>query len=364
MFILQDPTAENSTYLLESIADALEGAHHVAGAFAFATSAGVGLLADTPNFRRLAETHSVDLVVGTDAVTNTAALDRLAAVSRLGPQVRVRAFLNPRPQILFHPKFLWTKNGDGGRLITGSGNLTGTGLTENWEAYTVDQLDAGSLNAVEQTWNTWTTAHDLSLRTMDNPDIRARAAANNVLAREGDLPVVDVPAANRQPPVPPAVRILPDTSPVLIAEIPRSGDRWKQVNFQKADFVEYFGAQPDGRLMVFRHVREDGMPGQFESERPPVEVASQNYRFELAAAQGLEYPAAGRPIGVYVRTGARSFLYRLVMPADRQHATVSGILDRRGVASRAGGMRSIRMSVAELRREWPGSPFWNLPPAD
>ena len=54
----------------------------------------------------------------------------------------VRAFLNPKPEGLFHPKFCFTKRQGGGHLIAGSGNLTEGGLLGNWEAYSVDELNA------------------------------------------------------------------------------------------------------------------------------------------------------------------------------------------------------------------------------
>ena len=141
MLIIQDPTDAQSTYLLESLLDAFQSAEKIAGAFSFASSAGVRLLTEDKSFKEVASRHVVDLVVGIDAVTNNRALDSLAAVCEENPNVRVRAFLNPRPEALFHPKFCWTRKKDGGDLIAGSGNLTESGLLGNWEAYSVEHLN-------------------------------------------------------------------------------------------------------------------------------------------------------------------------------------------------------------------------------
>ena len=101
MLILQDPTNEQGPYLLESLTHAFRSASQIDGIFAFASAAGVRLLADDEEFKEVARRGSVDLIVGTDAVTNVRALDALANVARQFPTMTVRAFLNPEPEGLF-----------------------------------------------------------------------------------------------------------------------------------------------------------------------------------------------------------------------------------------------------------------------
>ena len=362
MLVIQDPTNEQSTYLLESLLDAFRSAEKIAGAFAFVSSAGVRLFAEDKAFQDVARTHPVDLVVGIDAVTNERALDRLDALSKEYPNVSVRAFLNPRRESLYHPKFCWTRRRRGGSLITGSGNLTEGGLLGNWEAYSVEELNQAGIDAVESAWNNWTEKHAASLLPLDNAEVRRLASNNNVLAREGDLPAVVapavVPAAGEEPIT---TQLIASSAAVLVAEIPQSGDRWKQVNFHLEDYRNFFGVREGvERLVVFRHVRPDGTMDEYERNRPPVTVRSRNFRFELAAASGIPYPTDGRPIGVYTRIATRTFFYRLLLPSDLQYTTVSALLERRaGPPARI--MRSVRLTVADLRREWPNSPFWRLP---
>lgn len=362
MLVIQDPTNEQSTYLLESLLDAFRSAEKVAGAFAFASSAGVRLFTEDDAFAEVARQHPIDLVVGIDAVTNNRALDSLTAVASRYPNVQARAFLNPRPEALFHPKFCWTKNHDGGHLITGSGNLTEAGLLGNWEAYSVEQLNAAEITAVESAWNGWTTRHHGSLLPLDNPDVRRLATANHILAPEGDLPTLVAPPTPPTPEEEPEnLQLMPNTADVLVAEIPQSGDRWKQANFHQEDYVDFFGVQEGvARLTVFRHVNSDGTMADYERNRPPVTVKSRNFRFELDAASGLPYPTNGRPIGVFVRVATRTFFYRLMLPDDPEYGVVLSLLERRA-GPPAREMRAERMSVADLRREWPNSPFWRLP---
>ncbi|HKG61747.1 MAG TPA: phospholipase D family protein [Pyrinomonadaceae bacterium] len=360
MLVIQDPTDAQSTYLLESLLDSFRSATKIAGAFSFASAAGVRLVAEDRAFQEAAQHYPVELVIGVDGVTNEAALYSLSALAQAFPNVQVRAFLNPRPEALYHPKFCWTKTANGGRLITGSGNLTEGGLLRNWEAYAVDELNAEEVLAVESSWNIWIVRHDASLVSLDNEEVRRLARANNVLAREGDLPTLVAPAALTVAGTEPVTTLqIASTAAVLIAEIPQSGNRWKQANFHLDDYLNFFGARGN-RLVVFRHVNADGTMGDYERERPPVTVRSRNFRFELAAATGIPYPTNGRPIGVFIRVGTRTFFYRLMLPSDAEYVTVSSLLERR-----AGGparhMRSVRMTVDDLRREWPTSPFWQLP---
>ena len=363
MFVIQDPTNEQSHYLLESLLDAFHEAEKVAGAFAYASSAGVHLLTEDNAFQEVARNHSVDLVVGIDAVTNDRALDSLTQVCEEYPNVQVRAFFNPRPEALFHPKFCWTKNRNGGHLITGSGNLTEAGLLGNWEAYSVQQLDESGTALVESTWNNWTANHQASLLPLDDADVRNRASANNILAREGDLPTLvatPTPPAPEEEPV--TTQLMPPTAVVLVAELPKN--RPGQANFHLDDYVNYFGVQKRiARLVIFRHVNADGTMDEYERDRRAVIAKSGNFRFELAASSRVAYPNHGRPIAVFVRMGPRTFLYRYLLPEDPEYLTVTGLLEQRaGTASRP--MRAVRMTVAELRQEWPNSPFWKLPATD
>lgn len=361
MLVLQDPTDAESSYLLESLLESFRAAKRVAGAFAFASSTGIRLLADDPLFRQVASDYSVDLVVGVDAVTNGPALDTLSQIAEACRGLNARAFLNRRHGSCFHPKFCWSKTAHGGWLICGSGNLTEAGLLGNWEAYSVAQLGAEEIAAVESTWNQWTARHEGSLLPLDNPEVRRLAEQNHVQAIEGDLPTL-VAGEQAKPDSERLALGEMSSAPVLLAEVPRSGDRWNQVNFRLADYRGFFGVV-EGRgsdlLMVFRHVQHDGTMADYERSRPPVTVRSRNFRFELAAARGLSYPESdrGRPIGAYIRVATRTFLYSLLLPGDSQYATVVGILRSRAGAS-GRGMRSAQMTVRDLRDEWPGSPFW------
>lgn len=115
------------------------------------------------------------------------------------------------------------------------------------------------------------------------------------------------------------------SNPILIAEI-GGGERWKQVNFPLAMFREFFGATAgDNSYHInLRYLDTEGELSEIES-RQAVTVASQNYRFEIGAAQG-RYPAIGRPIGVFIRVAPQNFIYRLYMPDSENYRELGAYL--------------------------------------
>lgn len=115
------------------------------------------------------------------------------------------------------------------------------------------------------------------------------------------------------------------SNPILIAEI-GGGGRWKQVNFPLAMFREFFGATAgDNSYHInLRYLDTNGELSEIEN-RQAVTVASQNYRFEIGAAQGA-YPTEGRPIGVFIRVAPQNFIYRLYMPNSENYRELRSYL--------------------------------------
>lgn len=151
-------------------------------------------------------------------------------------------------------------------------------------------------------------------------------------------------------------QITPDTS-ILVAEIPRASDRWGQANFDQATFFDFFGASNRvQRRAYFFHLRDDGTLG-FQEVRPAVAVRSRNYRFELDAASGRAYPDDGRPVGVFAKVGARTFIYMLLMPGSVGHAAMAQLLDQTVVVP-IGRMRRFVYRAADVQGAWPTAPFW------
>jgi len=355
---IQDPNDPKGTYLLEALLEACEGAQAGGGAFAFVSAEGVKLFLEDKGFHAFASKNPYELVFGVDAITNSKALSAIERASKTSKRLSPRVFVPTKPGTIFHPKFSWFRKPKGGVLITGSGNMTRGGLRWNVEAFTWQILSSGDVKAIEKRWQDFRDSNALRLKALNDPAVVERAKANDIVQRifaetrkkvEPDEVRDRDPEKAETPPSP--------TDPVLIYEIPASKDRWKQANFHKDTFENYFGAKPGKQHRIFLyHVTENGALDEREV-RPSVAVASKNFRFELGAASGLEYPKVGKPIGVFIRMATRTFRYRLLMPSDPQHKVIEGYLTKKvGAAGRI--MRETYTTAAELQKVWPAAPFW------
>lgn len=78
--------------------------------------------------------------------------------------------------------------------------------------------------------------------------------------------------------------------------------------------------------LILRDVKRDGRLGEIR-RRPPVSVASHNYRVELYVDRGTTYPDNGRVLGIFVKLSSRTFLYSLLFPTDAEHPVLQAKLD-------------------------------------
>lgn len=377
---IQDPTDPQSEYLIDSLLDACNGAEAGGGAFAFLSSGGVRLLLKDARFTGFVDHGSFDLIVGVDAITNVAAVNELAAVQHLHPNLGARVLIPAHPRSIFHPKFAWFDHGNGGVLLTGSGNLTAGGLRWNIEAFSIQELSAENMASLRGQWDAFLQRTAACQRDPNDAQVVALLERNAARRRAMREAGIEVPAevegeiagepkaeAPGQAGVDAAAEVpmesvdevptIDDTTPVLVAEIPKgTTDGRMQANFSKEMFINFFGASETVQRNAYLfHVRGDGTLGEHEL-RPAVVTKSHNYRFELRAGKGLAYPAASRPIGLFIRVAARTFLYMLLMPGAQGYPEVAQLLDSR--AAPGPNMRRIEFNAAAVRAAWPGAPLW------
>ena len=342
---IQDPAWNQSEYLLEKIIEASSGASKGGAAFAFASLGGINLLLRDAEFRSFLARSPFELVVGVDAVTTVAALESLAERQNEHENLQVKIFMSPPGSGLFHPKFCWFRSKKSSALI-GSGNLTASGLRGNREAFAVVPLDKVSQIGFESKWRSWIDFNSTSLFSPTAESVIDRAKQNkkaDLALHEGENLIIEDDDGKISVAVPKRGRIS-----VLVAEIPKSGNRWNQANFDLDTFQNFFGAAiGHTQRIILTHVATNGEVGN-EEVRPSVAVSSQNYRFELEAGAGLDYPKVGRPIGVFVRVGTRTFRYRLLMPKDTAHSKAVSYLDQ-NCSNRANRMGRHVTTVDEIK---------------
>lgn len=340
---LQDPTADTATYLFEEVVAAASTATHGRALFAFASKDGVDALLQDPEIVGLLRRGTFDLVVGVDAVTTRPALERMLEASRSHRSFRPLVFWNETGR-LFHPKLCFFAGKRAATLIVGSGNLTSGGLQSHFEAYVRLAMTRREGERAIRPWDEWLSAHRTHLREID-AEVLSRADRNS-MRRPRDVE----PEGTRDR----LGRAGLGRSNVLVAEVPRSGDRWNQVNFDIKTIRNFFRIKPGSAQRVFlEHRLPDGTSGG-EEVRPCVDSGrSQNYRIEIAAGKGTSYPTHGRPILVFLRTAPRVFRYQLVLPRGDGHAELDSILTHAGGSPYR--VRRIVLSVRQLQDGWPGN---------
>lgn len=376
--MIQDPAFSNSMKLGEALIDASKIGIGGAGAFAFVEENGINLFLEDPAFIAYISKYKFQLIIGTDSITDPKAVKKLRDYCQKHKNLNVYAYIHDSRKYLFHPKICWFKTKNGGISIIGSGNLTERGLFHNIEMYSVNELTNRELSDVESRWNDWIDESISSNYLFDIDDPIVDHAVNLSATRGGkalvtrtnnstQLPKVLTDLYSHQPKitsirkskkvsankssqvpkksseiisqqVPHALPVkinqiqnsvwqINDSDRILVAEVPKSGTRWKQVNFDKDSFQNFFGAVPNGMagtyLILLKEVDNQGNLASTES-RPSVSVASHNFRFEVNAATGLPYPNGNkRPLLIFTEVSTRSFLYELIMPGDSRYTEVA-----------------------------------------
>lgn len=407
MFCIQDPSYENSKYLHETLLSECIGCTTGAGAYAFATKDGIKLLFLDDNFKDFLEKGTFTLVVGTDDITNEHSIVSLIELKeKYKSHLVVKAYVHNEKGSTFHPKFSWFQKNRGGALVLGSGNLTQKGLRHNREAYNVIQYDESGINEVVDEWNRW-LAHSipflfditdpivLAKAKQNSEKIRAVSTAKATVQREHTINPDEIKLSdiyNTQPKdkrtsrkallkkiftadnkstsvysevtdeeidIDASYWTISKDSAVLIAEIPKSGNRWKQANFDKDTFENYFGATcgENGEYRVLlKNVNDDGTMGETEI-RPSVSVSSQNYRFELEAASDLDYPNGNeRPIAIFAKVSCRDFIYMLLMPEHPNYSEVIAFITETAAPSMK--MRRLQYIANDVKTRIPSLALW------
>lgn len=366
---IQDPNYPKSYSLHEALIKESKDAIEAGGVYAFVSSDGVRLFLENESLESLLLNGKMTLLIGIDEITNYKTLIKLKELeNKYNGNLRVLAFLNDIRSSLFHPKLCWFKKNNGGSLIIGSGNLTIKGLRKNREIFSIISLDNDKISNIINQWNEWIEHNKNLLKPIDDEEVIERAKLNKFTAisrvkKEGkdknkdkslsetlleeiekeNIEVDDIEAWEYE-----------ETDKVLICEIPKNGNRLKQVNFDKKSFYDFFGADKSdkSKIVIFKALYKNGKIGETE-ERPSVAVASQNYRFELSALSGIMYPSEGKPIGIFVRVMTRMILYSIVMPKEEEYIKLKKFLYENSEIKREDRMKRLNTKMDLLKKECP-----------
>lgn len=361
-FHFQDPASPDTVYLLEAIIDASRGAASCSGIFAFASRGGVDSLIGDPEIQDFLHESPMSLLVGIDAVTTRNTLVRLQELEQELGHLNVQVFWNPTGA-LFHPKVARFEYPGGRRtMIVGSGNLTPGGLRQNFEAFSVMRSEASETFDVTS-WDRFLSEHAADIRTIDESALE-RAAQNVVRGRRRSRdvePDLERAPAVAEPSEGPLVDIeLPvvRTDRFLVAQVPRAGERWHQIHFNR-DVIERFFRVSLGttaqRVFLVEYRQEDGMFSEQEVRPCIYSGANMNPKIEVASHHGVSYPDAGRPIAVYRELQVRSFAYMLLMPGDPGYAEMLALTKE--FPTVGSGVPRVITNAAGVCRFWAACPL-------
>ena len=320
---LQTPGAGDTLH--SALVAAATGATGGYAAFAFATSTGIDTAIAEPPVRDLLGTGDFRLIVGLDAITDTKAIAAINTAKASLPNADISLFYNPKGGVLYHPKTMFFKRPSGGRCITGSGNLTLGGLRNNWEAFWKADLSSSDATAVERHWTDWLDAHRDNLLPPNDPRVAEQAALNartraaiRTAVSETDqeaLTALEEEAADAA-----------SLNPFLIAEVPKN--RPGQADFGVSAYQGFFGVTlGTPRQVTFYQVMPDGALAEPE-HRQAVAVRSSNYRFEVNAMRGLQFPDDGHFILMFERIGRSEYRYVFLQPGESGHESVQDFLNQ------------------------------------
>lgn len=356
MLYIQDFSFSQSYSTHEALISSCSASNQGYGAYAFASKSGVDVLFNDKEFDALLDRGTYSMVVGIDQITNEKCLERLGEIQDTKANFNVQAFYHNNNGSLFHPKVSFFRSEKGqGTLIVGSGNLTLGGLRRNREAFGVIELSDEEFTRMEAYWQAWLNESKNNLKEIDDDEVIARARENVHIRmpNKKDRNIELEHEAKEEEPQEIEISIAEgwsytEDSKVLLAEIPRSGDRWKQANFDIETFRTFFGATPgdNSQRVLLRSLNEDTTLSSIEV-RPSVSVKSQNYRFELDAASGILYPVTGKPIGIFIQLTTRMFLYHLFMPNHALYEEITACMAEKWTG-RADRMKRVVATAAEF----------------
>jgi HKD family nuclease len=298
---------------------------------------------------------------------------------------------------IFHPKVYLFENRDIFTLIVGSNNLTVPGLVQNIECSLLikDTIDPSSVH--DDFYRYWkgildgteTHLYPLTQKLIDDlytdriitSDVeRAKRYDDGTDKKDatkkesitfGKAEIQKFPdgfrpkrfakvkqlktTRNATKEVEKSVRI---DNAVLIAEIPKAGSRWKQANFSKEVFENYFGARKKDKSHQIKltNIKKDGTLGEV-AKREPVSRKSNNFSYELNCDETkLPYPSgADRPIGIFIKVDDSNYLYQLLMPSDDAYKKIKKYLymETAGQKGRKGLMRRYVADVEAIHALYP-----------
>lgn len=140
---------------------------------------------------------------------------------------------------------------------------------------------------------------------------------------------------------------------VLIAQVPKAGDRWHQVHLNAAICQTFFRVtEGEGKVVSLERVDRDGVLRE-TVDRPLVfSHRNRNYKIEFDFGDVHEYPAEGVPLLLILELDLRRFRYQILIPGDDGHEAMLHLNLSLPAVGR--GLPRVLTTVDEVELRWPG----------
>ena len=359
---IQDPTNPPRSALFDQLVAIADSGEVVwlRMFFGFLTGSGVDALLGVPAVRDVLLHSEVEVLVGLDAVTDRPGLERLLELAEENPQFKALVIKNTTGALV-HPKMLVARYADGRVVaVVGSNNLSSGGLTGNVEGYTIARFEPEERVNLSD-WDNFilrwgpliTEIDDEALETAERNARRLqrlRTAAKGTSTKPGVGMVVSDGQAHETPAL--GVEDLGET--LLVAQIPRAGNRWSQVHYSAEIIENYFEAQRGDPVFLRRFDNPN-----VEEARVVYSTSNMNYKIELgAASEAGEYPAEGRPVVLFRRESLerRRHRYILLMPGEVGHAEMTTLAEAT-FEGPTNQMRRVIVTRNRILAVWPECPL-------
>ena len=332
--------------------------------FGFLTGSGVDALLRVPEVRDVLLRSEVEVLVGLDAVTDRLGLERLLELARDNPQFKPLVIKHTR-RGLVHPKMLVARYADGRAVaVVGSNNLSSSGLSRNVEGYTIARFEPEEPLDLSD-WDEFIRRWDPLIGEIDDEALEAAEQNERRLKRlrtavreTRTKPNSDVVVSDGQVYEVPVSEIedLEDLEDlVLVAQIPKGGNRWSQVGYSAQIIRDYFDVEAGDQVFLRRFDS-----AKVEEPRVVHSKVNKNYRIELGAAREAgDYPEESPPAVLFRRErGAlRHHRYVFLMPEDEGHSEMAELAEEEFEGSDRRVAKRVIVPRSRVMMAWPGCPL-------
>lgn len=147
---------------------------------------------------------------------------------------------------------------------------------------------------------------------------------------------------------------------VLLAQVPKAGDRWKQVHFNMDVASQFFRVLAAGaQMMTFERISPGGKVLHRASHPLVLSEINGNCKIEFDFDPVTEYPTDGRPLLLILELDTRYFRYLALMPGATGYPEMSALNAR--LPSVGNGLRRNITNLDEIELHWPGCPLRGRP---